>query len=98
MTTLETTAHVADDRRMVLQLPDDVSPGEHRVRVEIDPVKNGDHDVEPTEQSLLRRRGHVLVYDGEIAEDFDILRLIEQDRDDRMRMILGDFNPSEADE
>ena len=97
MTTLETTALVADDRRMVLQVPDDVSPGEHRVRVEIDPVTNGDHEVAPTEQSLLRRRGHVLVYDGEMTDDFDIRRLIEQDRDDRMRMILGDFDPSEAD-
>lgn len=38
MTTLETTVLVQDDHRIVLQLPDDVSPGQHRVRVLIDPV------------------------------------------------------------
>lgn len=39
MTTLETTAVVADDRRLVLQLPENVTPGQHRVRVQIDPVE-----------------------------------------------------------
>ena len=39
MTTLETTALVADDRRLVVQLPDEVLPGQHRVRVQIDPVE-----------------------------------------------------------
>ena len=39
MTILETDAIVPDDRRLVLQLPDDVSPGNHRVRIEIDPVE-----------------------------------------------------------
>lgn len=39
MTTLETTALVADDRRLVLQLPENVTPGQHRVRVQIDPVE-----------------------------------------------------------
>ena len=95
MTTLETTALVADDRRMVLQLPANVSPGEHRVRVEIDPDTNGGDDADQTAQSLLRRRGHVLVFDGELLDEIDIRREIERDRDDRMRMILGDCAPSE---
>jgi hypothetical protein len=38
MTILETTAMILDDRRLVLQLPDNVSPGNHRLRIEIDPV------------------------------------------------------------
>lgn len=97
MTIFETTVLVPDDRRLVLQLPEDVSPGEHRVRVEIDPVTNGADDVEPMDQSRLRRDGQVLVYGGEMTEDFDIQHLIEQDRDDRMRTILGDFDPTEAD-
>ena len=49
------------------------------------------------DQSRQRRDGQVLVYGGEMTEDFDIQHLIEQDRDDRMRTILGDFDPTEAD-
>ena len=38
MTTLETIAVVSEDRRLPLQLPDAVLPGQHRIRVEIDPT------------------------------------------------------------
>lgn len=36
MKTIETTAVVGNDRQMTVQLPDDVSPGTHRVVVVID--------------------------------------------------------------
>lgn len=36
MRTIRTTATIAEDRRLVLQLPSDVPPGDHRVMVMID--------------------------------------------------------------
>ena len=71
MTTLETTALVADDRRMVLQLPDDVSPGQHRVRVQIDPVEDSSsvdlsaRGIDERQAAELRQRL------GTFAEDWD---------------------------
>ena len=71
MTTLETTALVADDRRMVLQLPDDVSPGQHRVRVQIDPVEDSSsidlaaRSIDERQAAELRQRL------GTFAEDWD---------------------------
>lgn len=88
MTTIETTALVADDRRLVLQLPDDVSPGEHRVRVEVDPTLES----EPAQDELtpVAWDGDVLVYGGEGVFAGDINEFIAQERDDRMRKIWGD--------
>lgn len=71
MTTLETTALVADDRRLVLQLPDDVLPGQHRVRVQIDPVEESSsidlaaRGIEEQQAADLRHRL------GTFAEDWD---------------------------
>ena len=71
MTTLDTTALVADDRRMVLQLPDDVSPGHHRVRVQIDPVEDASsvdlaaRGIDERQAAELRQRL------GTFAEDWD---------------------------
>jgi hypothetical protein len=42
MKTIEATVEVGADRRLSLQLPDDVPPGTHRVVVQIDtPVEPG---------------------------------------------------------
>ena len=71
MTTLETTAIVQDDHRMVLQLPDEVSPGQHRVRVLIDPVDEPspldlrDRGIDEQQAADLRQRL------GTFAEDWD---------------------------
>lgn len=91
MTTLETTALVADDRRMVLQMPDDVSPGEHRVRVEIDPVSEAE---EPQDElTPVVWDGDVLVYGGADVFTADINEFIAQEREDRMRKIWGGMLP-----
>ncbi len=91
MTMLETTTIVLDDRRLVLQLPDDVSPGEHRVRVEIDPAP----EAEPTqdETTPVVWDGDVLVYGGEGVFTGDIQKFIEQDREDRMRQVSAGMLP-----
>ena len=36
MKTIETTAHVGDDRKLTIQLPSDVVPGIHRVVVVVE--------------------------------------------------------------
>ena len=36
MRTIQTKAKIAEDRKLVLQLPSDVTPGEHRVVVVLD--------------------------------------------------------------
>ena len=38
MKTIETTTVIGDDRKLTLQLPPDVAPGEHRVVVVIDDI------------------------------------------------------------
>lgn len=86
MTTLETTALVADDRRMVLQVPDEIAPGEHRVRVQIDPVPEDELQDELTPVAW---DGDVLVYGGADVLTADINQFIEQEREDRMRKIWG---------
>lgn len=91
MTTLETTAIVQDDHRMVLQLPDEVSPGEHRVRVEIDPVLEADQAQDET--TPVAWDGDVLVYGGEGVFKGDIQQFIEQEREGRMRQISGGMLP-----
>lgn len=91
MTTLETTTIVPDDRRLVVQLPDDVLPGEHRVRVEIDPPLNaGSPQDEPTP---VKWDGNVLVYGGDCKFTGDPQQLIDQDREERMRHIWSGLTP-----
>jgi len=68
-----------------LQLPDTVSPGEHRIRVEIDPPVALDSSVEST--TPVKWDGNVLVYAGEGVNCGDIRQLIEDDRDDRIQQI-----------
>ena len=70
MTTFETTVFVPADRRVVLQVPDDVSPGQHRVRIQIDPVAISSIDlaargIDERQAADLRNR------QSTIAEDWD---------------------------
>ncbi len=86
MTTIETIAVVSEDRRLLLQLPDVVLPGEHRIRVEIDPIH-----VEASAENLetpVAWDGDVLVYaGGEFSGD--IRQFIDDDREDRISQIFG---------
>ena len=86
MTMLETTAVVPDDRRLVLQLPDAISPGEHRIRVEIDPPLAAECPVNET--TPVAWDGEVLVYAGQGVFSGDICQLIDDDRDERIRQIV----------
>ena len=62
MRTIETMAMIADDRRLVLQLPLDVVPGEHRVVVLLD---GGATSEESRAETPVRWDDGLLVYDGE---------------------------------
>jgi len=82
MKTIETTAVVTDDHRLALQLPQDVTPGEHRIVLLIDepqPVANDDQNIE----TPMRWEGNVLVYDGQYTGS--IRAVIEELREERIR-------------
>ncbi len=86
MTTLETIAVVSEDRRLLLQLPDVVLPGEHRIRMEIDPITVAES--KEVIETPVAWDGDVLVYaGGEFSGD--IRQFIDADREDRMSQIFG---------
>ena len=75
MKTIETTAVVGPDRKMVVQLPYDILPGEHRVVVVVEePVPSAAqkqliadwpvHDVGPWPKNLSLRREDMYGDDG----------------------------------
>ena len=71
MTIIEATVLVPHDRRLVLQVPDDVLPGQHRVRIQIDPVANSssmERDTREIEQGQTTSAEHRL---RTFAEDWD---------------------------
>ncbi|MFM9965986.1 MAG: hypothetical protein ACKV2Q_32800 [Planctomycetaceae bacterium] len=71
MTTFEATVFVPADRRVVLQVPDNVSPGQHRVRIQIDPVANSS-SVDLAAQGIDERQAADLrSRQGTIVEDWD---------------------------
>jgi len=82
MKTLETTTIVTEDRQVVLQLPKDVSLGEHRIVVLIDePPLAANQDKETS--TPMRWDGNVLVYDGASTGSLD--EFIEELRKERIR-------------
>jgi hypothetical protein len=88
MRTIEATAVIADDRRLVLQLPRDVAPGEHHIVVLL--------DERPTEANLhgetpLRWEDGLLVYGGETVGPIE--NAIDEFREERMRDILSGYRP-----
>jgi hypothetical protein len=87
MHTIETTAVVSEDRRLVLQLPPDVAPGKHRVRVLIDEPDQVLDETGDEEQTPTRWEGNVLVYAGEVVGPIE--NAIEESREERMRHILA---------
>lgn len=90
MTRIDTTIDVGEDRQLVLQLPEEVRPGEHRVTILID-------QPEPTageggEQSLVRK-GSVLVYTGKpVGPIENIVDEVRRELREKHRFVFG---PSE---
>lgn len=84
---IETTAAVDENRRITLQLPSDVEPGEHRVIVLLE-----EPDVpedEPTEQPLVRK-GNVLVYAGTLLDDPG--QVLKRLREERLQRASGQID------
>ena len=82
MKALDTITVVTEDRQLVLQLPREVSLGEHRVVVLIDeptPATNQDEET----ATPMRWDGNVLVYDGEYTGSLE--EFIEELREERIR-------------
>ena len=86
MRTIQAKATITEDRRLILQLPSDVTPGEHRVVVLLDPPTPAEDTVAETP---VRWEDGVLVYDGEIVGPIETA--IEDSQVERMRHILGEY-------
>lgn len=71
MTIIEATVLVPDDRRLVLQVPDDVLPGKHRVRIQIDPVANSSSIERPAPNPQQRLRTFAEDWDRPEADVYD---------------------------
>ena len=88
MRTIEATTLIAEDRKLVLQLPSDVRPGEHRVVVVLDePALEEDLSVE----TPVRWDNGVLVYAGEVVGPIE--NAIDDSREQRTRQILAGYQP-----
>jgi hypothetical protein len=87
-------AVIGEDRKVTVQLPSHVAPGEHKLIVLVDgrgaerpnvatnePSQNGDDP--------FRWEEGLLVYTGNMPPDLEIRRLIEEDREERMRHIMA---------
>ena len=88
MRTIQVKTTVPEDRILVLQLPEDVLPGEHEFVLMIDP---GDQamsqaDVVDTEDLPLRREGSVLVYDG--TAEGPVEGVLDQVREERIQRFI----------
>ena len=74
MPRIEATAPIDKDRQLILQLPETVPPGEHRVVVTIE-------EQAAKEGSQTRWEGNVLVFNGTIEGKFeDLLRQVREER------------------
>ena len=88
MRTIEATAHITDDRMLVLQLPGDVAPGAHRVVVLLDV---GAAEQGAADETPLRWDDGLLVYGGEATARVE--DAIDQLREDRIRQVLLGYQP-----
>ena len=85
MKTFQTRAVITDDRRLILQLPEDVETGEHDVMLTIQRTDAGDASGS-AEETPVRWDGNLLVYDGEITGPVD--QTIQQLRKERIRQFF----------
>jgi hypothetical protein len=93
MHTIQTTAVISEDRKLVLQLPPDVAPGEYRLRVLIDEPGQVLDEIRQDEQTPTRWEGNVLVYAGEVVGPIE--NAIADSREERMRHLLAGFQPTD---
>ena len=91
MHTIETTAVVSEDRKLVVQLPLEIRPGEHRVLLMIDEPDQVRDDREEDQETPTRWEGNVLVYDGEVIGPIE--NAIDDSREERMRHVLAAYQP-----
>jgi hypothetical protein len=92
MTKITVTAHVGEDRRLVLDLPENVSPGTHRVTVTLEPGSDRPTArISPfSEQPGLEWEGDLLVFTGELLEDpNDVLQRLREERLDHLSRVSG---------
>jgi hypothetical protein len=83
MRTIEATTLIAEDRKLVLQLPSDVRPGEHRVVVVLDELAlEEDLSVE----TPVRWDNGVLVYAGEVVAPIE--NAIDDSREQRIQHLM----------
>ncbi len=94
MRTIETTTVISQDRKLLLQLPADVEPGEHRVVVLRDEPEKISTAPEDVKAAPTRREGHVLVYNGEIVGPIETA--IDDLREERARQILAGYQPCQV--
>ena len=88
MTTLTVKTNIPDDRKLVVQLPPHVTPGEHELRIEIDPPVIDDRpDADDGETPLRWDRG-VLVYAGGDLPPGNVCDWIEQAREERIQELI----------
>ena len=57
-------------------------------KVEVETVPNGVQIHAVGSNSSVAREGSLLVYTGELPKDFDVLKAIEEDREERMKHVL----------
>jgi hypothetical protein len=92
MTKITVTAHVGEDRRLVLDLPQEISLGTHWVTVTLEPKPNRQR-AQPSsvsEQPGVQREGNLLVFTGELLDDpNDLLQQIREERLDRLAGLNG---------
>lgn len=100
MKKIEATIKIGEDRQLVLQLPEDVVPGEHHVVVtlgvpvepESAPQEKEDKEHRAPESAESAAANHlvwedgILVFTGEPLED--ITDAVAKDREARMRKIM----------
>jgi hypothetical protein len=91
MHTIETTTLISEDRRLVLQLPPDVAPGEHRVRVLIDEPDHVLAETGEDEQTPTRWEGNVLVYNGTVEGPIE--DAVQQMREERIQQLIRQALP-----
>ena len=80
---IHTTVTIGDDRRFTLQLPADISPGEHRITVIVDAA-----DLTTEIDQPLIREGNVLDFAGKCAGGVEGVH--NELREERMQKLLRD--------
>lgn len=84
MRTIEAQVVISDDRQLIMQLPTDIAPGDHRVLLMIDELENS---VTESATMPMRWEGNVLVFDGTI--DGPCEHFVDLVREQRIGHFLG---------